>query len=410
MKTRPLLIVGGGVGGFTAALALHRMGISKTKLVMKEISFSESGGAVCIMQSAVRILDRLGLGSKVRTMGLPAQQGEVYSSSGKQLFDVDLNRYGSEIFVLPRPRLRHAFLEALPPDCVSFSTKFKRFDAKSNSVSVVLRDLNRASDYVIDTDILVGADGSRSAVRSFLARPGASRSRGVAAFRATVYNTDLKKYPMHILREVWGDGRDDDQSGHRFGFVRMTSTEIFWWASLPISFENLPQASSRRIDLRPFARKLAQRFASFPFQAADLVNSTGELAIERTEVRNFKYRCPWVSERVALLGDAARQSDLPYFHHGSSLAIQDGYALALALADGRMHETMSSRSLPSLLAYEQDRQNQTTAVQKQWELFDSLANARNSFSRFLTAKQLQFRLAKYNASDSAVAPHNPTVL
>lgn len=400
MNQRPLIIVGGGVGGLTAALALHRMGVSKTKLVLKEGSLSESGGAVCVMQGAVRILDRLGLGSKVRTMGLPTQYGELYTSRGKKLFDVDLNDYGSEMFVLPRPQLRQAFLEALPPDCVTFHTKFKRFDDNSDTVTVHLKDLKSSLEYRVDTDILVGADGSRSAVRSFLAKPGASQSHNVAVFRATVSNSDLKTYPMHVLREVWGDSKDVEMVGTRFGFVRMTPNDVFWWASLPGALDSCSHLSNQRLILRPFARKLAERFQSFPFEAAKLLKSTAEMSIERTEVRAFKHRCPWATGRVVLLGDAARQSDLTYFHHGSTLAIQDGYSLALALAGGRIRSKTTERTLPALRTYEQERREQTFAVQRQWELFDSLARARSWIMRHAIAKMLQLRLAQYNSGDS----------
>jgi 2-polyprenyl-6-methoxyphenol hydroxylase-like FAD-dependent oxidoreductase len=86
---RPILIVGGGGGGLTLALTLHRAGIP-SRVVMKDSSLSASGGAVILMSGASRILDRLGLGSRVRSIGLPATRGEVYLRSGKRLFGHDL--------------------------------------------------------------------------------------------------------------------------------------------------------------------------------------------------------------------------------------------------------------------------------------------------------------------------------
>jgi 2-polyprenyl-6-methoxyphenol hydroxylase-like FAD-dependent oxidoreductase len=214
----PILVVGGGVGGMTAALALHRVGQS-SHLVMRDKNLSKSGGAVCLMRGGLRILDRLGLGSTIRSIGLPARHGEVYSRRGARLFTFDLDE--NEVYVVPRPRLRQAFLEALPPSSVSFGTSFKRLDvgsAADDGVTVTLRDLERGADHQVDAGKVIGADGGRSAVRKFITQPGVSLSTGVTAFRATVPNSDLETYPLHTFREVWGDGR----ASLRFGCCRMT--------------------------------------------------------------------------------------------------------------------------------------------------------------------------------------------
>jgi 2-polyprenyl-6-methoxyphenol hydroxylase-like FAD-dependent oxidoreductase len=124
LRKLPVLVVGGGVGGLTAALALHRVGLP-SHVVMRDARLSQSGGAVCLMRGALRILDRLGLGSRVRSIGLPARRGEVYSRKGRRLFTFDLDE--EEVYTVPRPQLRQAFLEALPPTSVSFSASSKSF-------------------------------------------------------------------------------------------------------------------------------------------------------------------------------------------------------------------------------------------------------------------------------------------
>lgn len=70
LKRQRTLVVGAGVGGLTAALALHRVG-QASRIITREDDLSSSGGAVCLMRNAIRILDRLGMGSRVRTLGLP---------------------------------------------------------------------------------------------------------------------------------------------------------------------------------------------------------------------------------------------------------------------------------------------------------------------------------------------------
>lgn len=415
-KRQRTLVIGAGVGGLTAALALHRVG-QASRLVTREDNFSASGGAVCLMRNAIRILDRLGLGSRIRTLGLPARYGEVYSSTGKRMFTFDLNDYGgSDVLLVPRPQLRQAFLEALPPDTISFETHFKRLDMDERNgrgVGIVLRDMQAGYDYQLQTDRVIGADGGRSAVRSFITRPGASRSTGVTAFRAVSPNCDLTTYPMHCIREIWGHER----ASLRFGFCRMTPSDVYWWATVDGSGSNVfkseiataadsvggggKEAALSGFLLRPYGRKLSHQFADFPFDVSDLVEGTHEAAIERTEVRRFaNAQNPWLdpSGRVLLVGDAARQADLPYLHHGSSMAIEDGYSLAIAL-DRQCKAGGSRRPLDE---FEEDRWETTKAVHQLWFRFDRLASSRNRISRMLNSQALKLNLVRNSVEASGL--------
>jgi 2-polyprenyl-6-methoxyphenol hydroxylase-like FAD-dependent oxidoreductase len=279
-------------------------------------------------------------------------------------------------------------------------TKFKRLDIRPAEVAVTMGDLQSGTDFQVLADTVLGADGGRSAVRSFITPPGASRSTGVTAFRATVANTDHVTYPLHTIREIWGNGR----ASLRFGYCRMTPKHVYWWAN--IVGTDLPQhpggnASSSTfiiprtdIVLRPFGRKLAERFSTFPFDAASLLSSTTEAEIERTEIRAFGLGSnPWLDPtgRVILVGDAARQSDLPYLHHGSSMAIEDGYFLANALD----LSNRAGRSRRPLDAYELERREHTQALHNIWNSFDRVAASRNPASRFINSKVLSVSLTKH---------------
>ena len=71
----PVLVVGGGIGGLCSALALHRAGVH-SRVVLKENDFCEGpAGAICIWGKAVKVLDRLGLGSRFRTIAMPIMSG-----------------------------------------------------------------------------------------------------------------------------------------------------------------------------------------------------------------------------------------------------------------------------------------------------------------------------------------------
>jgi 2-polyprenyl-6-methoxyphenol hydroxylase-like FAD-dependent oxidoreductase len=390
LRNVPVVVVGGGVGGFTAALGLHRLGI-QSRLVMRDARLSEAGGAVYLTQGAMRVLDRLGLGSRVRCMGLSVTKHEIYNPSGKCLFEFDTSAYGSQVYVAPRPLLRQALLESLPPDTVSFATRFICLDRgdHDNVVTVHLRDMDRNSNEALNAECVIGADGCRSQVRKYLARPGVSRPAGVATFRATVWNQDLDMYPMHTFRDIWSEADGLGFRG-RFGCIRVTQNEVYWWCACD-SPSPCQSGSSILVSpiLRPYKRKIVDRLSNFPFRAADLVSSTQESAINWTDVRRIELEFPWIdagTKRVALIGDAVRQSDLPYCNLGSSLAIIDAYSLAHAIADNRFDGVI--REGGSLFRYEHERREHTRDVYKSWRRLDSLGSANNRVSRFLMSHAL----------------------
>lgn len=430
MKLPPhnaLLCIGAGVGGLTSALALHRLG-HPCSVVMRETSLSSSGGAVSLSRGALRVLDRLGLGSRIRATGQPATTAEVFSGKGKKLYCFDLG--SEEVYTVPRPRLRQALVEAMPPGGVWFGTSFRGMDmcrggGASGDVSedseegedglfvserlaaeklspdapegverpvcVMLRDLSRKpgrQDYSVEAGRVIGADGGRSSVRAYIAQPGASHGTGVTVFRATVWNDDHETYPPNLIREIWGDRRAG-RPGLRFGYVRMTPLSVYWWATV----ETGSPLGREDVVLRPFRRKLAELFADFPFRIFDVVRASVESEIDRTDIRTCTgQRSPWVdmSGRVVLTGDAARQSDLPYLHHGSSMAIEDGYALAGAI-DGTIRTRGSRRPLD---AYELERREETAALQRVWDVFDRLARSRNGIERFWNSQMLKITVAR----------------
>lgn len=387
---------------------------------MRETALSSSGGAVCLSRGALRVLDRLGLGSRIRATGQPATTAEVYSRRGKRLFHFDMGR--DEVYAVPRPRLRQAFVAAMPPDAVFFATAFKGMhlnhdhvaaqlgeaaepeagdfsapdapESVDRPVHVMLRDLSappREQDYGVLANKVIGADGGRSAVRPYITQPGASRSTGFTVYRAAVKNSDHAVYPPNTIREVWGE-RNAGRPSLRFGFCRMTPTNVYWWATVDTA-SLARSGGADDIMLRPFGRKLADQFENFPFAISRLVESTAESEIDHTAIRTFAMRDnPWVdmSGRVVLTGDAARQSDLPYLHHASSMAIEDGYALAGAV-DGAIRAKGSRRPLD---AYELERREETQAMHRAWEVFDRLAGSRNRVERFWNSQLLKITVAR----------------
>lgn len=193
----PALVVGGGLGGFTAALALHRAGIANQLLVREPNLSSGSKSAVMIGGSAIRILDRLGLGTQLRTYGSPVIRGEILNERGKHLVSVDLNDVGAEVWVISRPQLQQFFVEALPYNTVRFGTRLRSQSAMKGGVLAHVEDIDPHSNgrktSSITTNLIIGADGSKSFVRPYMLQVPA---RDVSI---SIYSRDQRLHPTRKL-------------------------------------------------------------------------------------------------------------------------------------------------------------------------------------------------------------------
>lgn len=390
----PVLVVGGGLGGFTAALALHRAGI-RNRLILKERSFGAGvRSAVLIAGSAVRILDRLGLGPRFRTYGSPIIRGEIENERGKPLISIDTDRIGSEVWVVPRAGLQQFFVEALPPDSVHFGSKLRSLQTNPDHVvAEVQTDENMhqlQEDRVplagmsrMAARLVIGADGLRSTVRSCMSRPTLAIPSGTYVWQAVVRNQDTDAYPPHTGREVWMSSTSKiPKSASRFGFIRMTRDDVLWWAVTQ---------SGGDVLLRPFLPKLRAAFQEYPDSVGNLIASIeSDRDIHRRQLHHVWPssipRVDHASGRIALVGDAGRVGEVTNLHHGCSFAIEDSYMLAHYIAEQGGPE--ASQLHLGLRAYEQNREAHTAKAKFYTKTFHKLSTSQSALSRYFLRKHV----------------------
>lgn len=384
----PVLIVGGGLGGFTTALSLHRAGI-RNNIILKESKFTQQArSGVFLGSSAIRILDRLGLGSQYRTLGTPLHRVHVEDVRGREVISLRLDDIGAEIWTIPRANLQQLLLESIPADTVFFDTKFRALHCGENEVQVKLQrgsmngDLVSASEKsLLETSFVIGADGHNSAVRTFMSRPAMTVPSGTIVWRAVVRTQDLDTYPLHLGKEIWGVDK-------RFGFARMNPDEVFWWAVI---------TGSHGARLRPFTPYLLRSFKDFPEVVFDLISCVGsDRDIHRTVMKSvWPESFPWVDRtscRIALVGDAGRPGHFENFHGGQTFAIEDGYFLAHHLAE--QNEKGMLEVGPKLQGYESSREEHMSATRQYSRGFFRLSLSHSPFRRYFARKFLQLSLER----------------
>jgi len=177
---RPVVIIGAGLTGLITAVSMQRAGL--TPLVSeKKPHLPHAKTGVVLWGNGMRVVDRLGVGTKLRTCGLATFSSEILNSTdGRVLFKFNFSEESSghvnEIIVAELNELKQLLLEELPSESVVFNKELDSFTQHSDFVDVHLADGSNA-----EGSILIGADGLYSRVRSILKLQMSHRTRSTSA-------------------------------------------------------------------------------------------------------------------------------------------------------------------------------------------------------------------------------------
>lgn len=365
-----VLIIGGGIGGLTAALALRRREVPAIVYAAapEEEPEAEERG-LWLPPGAMQVFERLGVAEAVREAGVRLERAVVERPEGAELHTVDLTAeaHGAPPVALSRGVLKALLAERLPAAVHHQGMRCEGFDAQGGQVTARFEGGTEASG-----EALVGADGAGSGVRQRLF-PG-TRLRGTDQVRYEgVAERPAASLPggAHAAREVWGNGA-------RFGHLPLgpagpssegSGSECVYWfatqraADVPVS-ARAPRAMKTA---------LARRYADFPPPTGALVEATPTEKIARGELRDLAPLSAWHRGRVALLGDAAHAAT-PNLGLGAGQAVRDAYVLALALKE---HGTPGA----AFSEYEERRRENAHRVQRRSRQIGRLAHAQGAWAR-----------------------------
>jgi 2-polyprenyl-6-methoxyphenol hydroxylase-like FAD-dependent oxidoreductase len=336
-----VVIVGGGIGGLAAAVALRRGG--HDAVVLERAAQLEAVGAgITLFANAMHALDRIGVGDAVRARGAAARRSAIRTSTGRELVSLPDDLLEGAV-AIHRGELQHALLEAAAGS-VRVGAEVKSVEQTKDGVIAELTDGSRESG-----DLLVGADGLNSAVRTTVA-PAEPRYGGYTAWRGV---STLSIEPG-ALSESWG-------VGERFGLVDIGS-RTYWFATA-----NAPEGEPER----PSERKaeLLRRFSNWHPPIRDVLEATPDEAILRNDVYYMEPLAQWSRGRVVLLGDAAHATT-PGIGQGAAQALED----AVVLAESIDHEDQIPAALSSYEAVRRPRAELALRLARQADRAAQLAH------------------------------------
>ncbi|GAA3755417.1 FAD-dependent oxidoreductase [Micromonospora maritima] len=329
------VVVGAGIGGLAAALALRRHGWRVTVLE-RAAHPRELGTGLTLMANALRGLDALGLGAAVRRDGAPDTPGGLRSRSGRWLSRIegaDLHRaLGTTALGIHRTALHRLLRGALPPGTIRGDAEVVDVDPDAPSVTC-RRD---GTTEVLAADLVVGADGVHSTLRRRLwpALPPPAYS-GSTAWRAAI------PWPAPVATAVsWGAGRE-------FGTVPLGDGRLYWYAA-----DVAPPGGHEPDELAA----VRERFGDWHEPIPALLAATPAEAVLRTDLLHLAAPLPsYVRGRVALLGDAAHAMT-PHLGQGAGQAIEDAVVLGVVCAGG------PADLAAALATYDRQRRPRSQAV------------------------------------------------
>lgn len=304
------IIIGGGIGGLTAAIALNKAGI-EAHVYERAPALHEIGAGISLWANAINALDELGLADAIRARGLSELRGGLKTWRGTVLYaasyDELAGRFGAAVVVMHRADLLAVLAKKISPQRLHLNHECTGFVQDPGGVTARF-----TNGEVVRGDALIGADGLRSVVRAQLFGDDPPRYAGYTAWRAVV----RLEHQRMITGETWGRGR-------RFGIMPMGDGRVYWYAT-----KNAPEGE--RDSEGQAKQNLVGLFRGWHEPTEALVEASEESSILRNDIYDRNPLVRWSEDRVTLLGDAAHPMT-PNLGQGACQAIEDAVVLAVCL-------------------------------------------------------------------------------
>jgi 2-polyprenyl-6-methoxyphenol hydroxylase-like FAD-dependent oxidoreductase len=346
-----VLIVGGGIGGLSAAVAMRGASL-EVDIVEINPDWSVYGVGIIQPGNAIRALDALGLGEKVVAAGFPMEGSRFHDAAGNTLADLTFDRVAGERYPphngITRTRLHQILTEAVKEvgADVRLGVTVASLDQGDDGVEVDFSD-GGSGRY----DLVVGADGINSLVRELAFDPGLRpEPTGQVVWR---YN--VRRPPE--VDGLWMFAGTDGKAGA----VPLAPDLMY------VLLVEEPPDGQTKVPNERLAAVMRERLAEFGGVIADareeIVDNDG---VVLRPVQSIFVPAPWHRGAVVLIGDAAHATS-PHVGQGAAMAIEDAVVLAEEVASGDDLE-------PALDAFEARRYDRCRTVHEismqigTWEL------------------------------------------
>lgn len=341
------LIVGGGIGGLTAALALARQGI-QVEVFERASAFTELGAGIQLSPNCARVFDHLGLGADLAAVAVAPEAGEMRAWDTGQL--LMRTEFGARL----RQQTGHSYYHVHRGDLIAMLVKaagqqrnitlhtnapVSEINGTQDAVSI------RVNENTCSGDFLIGADGIHSIVRQHLFGADQARFTGNIAWRALIPSDRL---PVNLITPTatawWGPGKHFVHY-----YVRQRKLVNCVCVVEKSGWENESWSS------RGEHAELKQDFKDWHPTVTTLIEHMDPDVCFKWALFDRPAMPEWGRGRITLLGDACHPT-LPFLAQGAAMAIEDAAILA---------NTLDTAAIaPSLQRYASLRRARTKKIQR----------------------------------------------
>lgn len=339
-----IAIVGGGIGGLTAAIALKKAGLDPV-IYERAPEFGEVGAGISLSPNAVKGLNSIGLKEFLEsTANEPLHQLLFHGLTGELLMDIDRvpcrDQYGGPYLQLHRADLMDGLIASFGADNCEMGKTLTGLSQDENGVELRFEDGSSA-----EADIVIGVDGLRSVIRDILFDTPEPEFSGHVAWRALIPGSKLGP------RATERTNVNHIGAGQNLVTYPVRGTEL-------VNLVALTRADGwveESWNAKAHPSELAAIFDGWTDYVTEAIAAIGEDDLYRWGLFIRTPLKQWVKGRVALLGDAAHPM-LPYMGQGASSAIEDGVVLGRCFA-------ASTDPLEALSMYENARVERAAFLQ-----------------------------------------------
>ncbi|MEM6478309.1 MAG: FAD-dependent urate hydroxylase HpxO [Pseudomonadota bacterium] len=311
-----VIIIGSGIGGLAAGLALKRHG-HEPVIYERVTEIRPVGAALSVWSNGIKCLNYLGLGAQVKALGGQMDAMSYREGASGEIMTAFsllplMERVGQRPYPVARAELQEMLSDEFGRDDIHLGKELTQVSETEGGVRAVFSDGSSA-----EGDFLIGADGARSTVRDYVRATPTERSYSGYVNWNGLVSADESIAPLDAWTTYVAQGK-------RASVMPVGGGRFYFFFDVPIK-AGLPN------DRAAYKRDLRAHFEGWAAPVQTLIDAIDAEKTNRVEIHDVDPFDEWSRGRVVILGDAAHNTS-PDLGQGACMAMEDAVVLAQCFA------------------------------------------------------------------------------